>query len=69
MAKKTAKLKTIYDKPWKHLVAAAIAFILTYGAASWSIDSGRLTAYLISIILFVLGVRHLVQAARQSYEG
>lgn len=53
---------TLYDKPWKHLVAAVVMFILAYGAASWAIDSGRLLVYFAATVLVVLGINHVIKA-------
>ncbi len=53
--------QTLYDKPWKHAIAAVIGFALAYGAASWSIDSGNLLVYLLTLVLLVFAIKHSVQ--------
>ena len=55
------------DKAWKHLLLGAIIFLIAYALASWAIDSGRLTAYFLSIVFFILGVRQLIEAAKKGY--
>lgn len=54
------------SKPWQYILLSAVAFALAYGAASWAIDSGKLTAYFIAIVLAVLGIRSLIQAFRKA---
>jgi uncharacterized membrane protein HdeD (DUF308 family) len=62
------KLQSLYDKPWKQLLISAVAFGLSYAAASWAIDTARLSAYFLAIILLVLGIKHLIQAIKQGYD-
>lgn len=66
MATKTAqKRQTIYDKPWKHLIAAGISWVLAALAASWAVDSAKMLAYALAIFFTLWGFHHLYQAARQ----
>lgn len=68
MSKKpVSRLQNIYDKPWKHLLAAVVGFCLAYAAASWAIETGRLTAYFIAIVLLVLSVRHVAGAITKTH--
>ncbi len=55
------------DRAWKHALFGAIIFMIAYGLASWAIDSGRLTAYFLSIVFFILGVRQLIGAIKKGY--
>lgn len=55
------------DRAWKHALLGAIIFLIAYGLASWAIDSGRLTAYFLSIVFFILGVRQLIGAIKKGY--
>lgn len=55
------------DRAWKHALLGAIIFLIAYGLASWAIDSGKLQAYFLSIVFFILGVRQLIGAARKGY--
>lgn len=54
---------TLYDKPWKHMVAALVAIILAYAAVSWAIDSGRLLAYFATFVLLLLAINHVIKAS------
>ncbi len=56
------KTHQIFDKPWKHAVAAIGGYILVYALASWAIDSGRLSVYFAAILFFILSVKHTIQA-------
>jgi hypothetical protein len=42
---------------------AVIELALSYGFASWAIDSGRLLAWFLAIVLFVGGVQNLIKCA------
>ena len=53
------------NKPWKHAAVALLAVVLAYAAASWAIDSGRLTAYAIAGILLVIAAKHAVWIVRK----
>jgi hypothetical protein len=68
--KKTVKQaeRKIFNKPWKHLLVAAAGLALSYAFASWAIDSGRLTAYFLAIVLAVVAVYHTTKAVR-GYAG
>lgn len=61
MKKKFARL---YDKPWKHLGIALLGLVLAYGFVSLGIDSGRLTAYFIAIVLSIIAIHHIVEAVK-----
>ncbi len=61
------QLQSLCDKPWKNLVIGVVALGLSYAAASWGIDSGRLTAYFLAIVLAVVGVKHLIKAIKGSH--
>lgn len=56
--------RTIFNKPWKHLLAALVGFVLAYVLASWGIDSGRLTAYFGAIVFGILAIQHTAKAIR-----
>lgn len=60
------KIAQTYDKAWKHILASAVSFALSYAAASWAIDSGRLLAYFLAIVLTILGIKHLISAFRKA---
>jgi len=60
-------IQKFQDKAWKHGVLSAILFLLSYGAGSWGIDSGRLTAYFIAIVLLILAIKQLIKAIRKAY--
>jgi len=57
-------VKRFYDKPWKHGLLAIICFVIAYGMASWGLDSGRLTAYFLSIVFLVFGVKQIIRAIK-----
>lgn len=67
MAKKQTKPKPFYDKPWKHGVAAVVAFLLAYGGASWAIDSGRLLVYFATLVLLILGIHHVIAMFKKAH--
>ena len=58
------KAHTFFDKPWKHVIAAAFALAVAYALVSWGIDSGRLTAYFGAIVLTIVAIQQLVQAVK-----
>lgn len=58
----TAKAKHIFSKPWQNGLAALIGFGVTYGLASWSIDSGRLLVYAATIVALVWSIKFLIRA-------
>ena len=64
MTKATTKPQS---NPWTHVVLGITAFLASYGFASWAIDSGRLTAYFLSIVLTVIGIRQLIHAAKKGH--
>lgn len=43
------------------LVFALVELLLTYGAASWAIDSGNILVYLATIILLIGGMTNLIK--------
>jgi hypothetical protein len=47
-----------------HWVLVGVALGLAYVAVSRAIDTGSLLEYAVGLTLFILGVKHLVQAAR-----
>ena len=59
---KTVKTPVLYDKPWKHAVAAVVALLLAYPTALWAVDSGKLLVYAALLVLAYLASRHIVQA-------
>jgi hypothetical protein len=70
MANKTLKAvpKLASSNPWANVVGSFSGFILAYVFASGAIDSGRLTLYFLTIVVFVVGVRFLIIALYQ-YAG
>ncbi len=60
---------TLFDKPWKHGVAAVIDLVIAYGLASWSIDSGRWLAYGLTLLFVGLGINHIVRAVAKQKVG
>jgi hypothetical protein len=48
--------------PLANLVLAGVALGLSYLAVSRAIDTGSLLEYGIAIVLFVMGIRNLLQA-------
>ena len=50
--------------PIAHWVLVGVALGLAYAAASQAIDTGSLLAYAAALILFGLGIKHLVQAVK-----
>ncbi len=61
-----AKRQQILSEPWHYVLLSAGSFALAYGASSWAIDSGKLTAYFIAFVLTILGIRNLIQAFRKA---
>lgn len=61
-SKMREKIKRFHDKPWKHALLGLICFVLAYLFASWAVDSGRLTAYFLTIVFFILAVRQVIRA-------
>ncbi len=70
MAKKSLKAvpKLASKNPWANVVGSLSGFILAYVFASGAIDSGRLTLYFFTVVVFILGVRFLIIAIKQ-YAG
>lgn len=64
----TTRAQRIYESLWRHLGASLLAFGLSYAAASWAIDSGRLTAYFLSIVLAIFAINQLGIAIKKGYE-
>ena len=57
-------VKRFYDKPWKHALLALICFAVAYTAASWGLDSGRLTAYFLSLIFIIFGIEQVIRSVK-----
>jgi predicted tellurium resistance membrane protein TerC len=51
---------------WVPVVIALVLLGLSYGFASWAIDSGRLTVYALTFIFLYFGVSYLVRGIRQA---
>ncbi len=63
--KKQAQLQTFFDKPWKHAVYAVGSFLLSYVTASWAIDTGKLQAYFLTLVLLVIGFQQIIQVIKK----
>ncbi len=48
--------------PVAHLAMMGVALGFSYAAFSVAVDKGSILLYLTALALFILGVRHLVQA-------
>jgi hypothetical protein len=57
-------VKRFYDKPWKHAVLAVICFVVAYAFASWGLDTGRLTAYFLSIMFLIFGIKQVIRSVK-----
>lgn len=56
---KITKLATApLQSPLVLALLSTMGLVLAYGAASWAIDSGRLTAYALTLVLFGLSLRY-----------
>jgi hypothetical protein len=60
--KPTSQPKDQALSPIAHLAMVGVALGLSYAAFSVAVDKGSILLYLSSLALFVLGVKHLVQA-------
>jgi hypothetical protein len=54
----------IINKPWQHVIVAAVCLAVAYALASWGIDSGRLTAYFGAIVFGIVAISQLVRAVK-----
>ena len=52
------------QNPWIMLLLGLVFLGLTYGFASWAIDSGRWSTYAATIICLFAGLRFLALSAR-----
>jgi hypothetical protein len=50
-----------------YLVFALVELALAYGFASWAIDSGRIIAYVLSVLFFVGGLRNLFKVFKNGH--
>jgi hypothetical protein len=58
---KSTKRQVLSATRW---IQAGLAFGLAFILASWAIDSGSLLQYAAALVLFGLGVSHVLQAMR-----
>lgn len=60
----------ITREAWHWAVRAGLslsAFLLAYGAFSYAVDRGSLLAYLVMIVLIVIGIRELLLTGRDTW--
>lgn len=63
-SKRKANKKSPFELWWARLVAALAAIGLSYGFASWAIDTGSLLQYAVSILLLYFGVATVFRVVR-----
>ncbi len=61
----TDKRRAPQQNPWVVLLMGLVLLGVCYGAASWAIDSGRISLYAVTFISLFLGVRYLARGTKQ----
>lgn len=61
-----SSFKHIYNRPWKHLLAAIMGFVICYGLVSLAIDTGNLITYAGAVGFLAYSIKHAIGAVRKS---